>query len=74
MHESLLCPLCPTKEYNFEDSQDHLLQCVSLCNDGDIDTGSKYSDIFSDIPEKYENITVLLQEKLRLHDRLLRNT
>ena len=74
MHESLLCPLCSIKGYNFEDSQEHLLQCMSLCNDKEVDTGSKYSYIFSDIPEKYENITVLLQEKLRLRDRLLRNT
>ena len=74
MHESLLCPLCSIKGYNFEDSQEHLLQCMSLCKDGEVDTGLKYSYIFSDIPEKYENITVLLQEKLRLRDRLLRNT
>ena len=74
MHECLLCPLCSTEGYQFEDSQEHILQCVSLCKDGEIDTGTKYSDIFSDLPEKYENITVLLQQKLKLRDRLLRNT
>ena len=74
MHECLLCPLCSIKGYHFEDSQEHLLQCVSLCKDSEIDTGTNYSDIFSDLPEKYENITVLLQQKLRLRERLLRNT
>ena len=74
MYESLFCPLCSSKGYLLEESQEHLLDCVSLCNNSELDTGTNYSDIFSDIPEKYENITVLLQQKLRLRDKLLRDT
>ena len=74
MYESLFCPLCSSKGYLLEENQKHLLDCVSLSNNSELDTGTNYSDIFSDIPEKYENITVLLQQKLRLRDKLLCDT
>ena len=57
----------------FEDSQEHLLQCKSLCKNGEIiDAGTEYFHIFSEDPSKYEKITILLEQKINLREKLLR--
>ena len=73
MYENVFCSLCSLKGYEYEDSQEHLLQCISLCNSGDIDTGTQYTDIFSETPEKYEKITLILEQKLRLRDKMIKS-
>ena len=73
MHESILCQLCLQNNINSEDTQQHLLDCKTLINYGDISNNTEYSDIFHEEPVKYENITLLLEQKLILRERLLRN-
>ena len=73
MHESILCQLCLQNNINSEDTQQHLLDCTTLINYGDISNNTEYSDIFHEEPVKYENITLLLEQKLTLRERLLRN-
>ena len=73
MHESILCQLCLQNNIHSEDTQQHLLDCITLINDGDISNNAEYSDIFHEEPVKYENITLLLEQKLILRERLLRN-
>ena len=71
MYDNVFCSLCFQPGYESEDSQEHLLQCISLCNSGDIDTGTQYTDIFSETPEKFEKITLILEQKLRLRDKMI---
>ena len=71
MHTNLYCPLCSQGEFLFDDCQEHLLHCKSLSNNSDIDTGTHYQDIFSEKSEKYEKITILLEQKMILRDRIL---
>ena len=73
MHESILCQLCLQNNINSEDTQQHLLDCTTLINNGDISNNTEYSDIFHEEPVKYENITLLLEQKLILRERSLRN-
>ena len=72
MYDNIFCPLCISSGKNVEDSQDHLLKCNILCNDFDIDTGTDYMDIYSEEPRKFEEITVLLEQKYKLRGKLLR--
>ena len=71
MHENVFCPLCFQMGYNHDDSQEHLLQCISLCNSGDIDTGTFYTDIYSESPEKYEKVTLIIEQKLKLREKII---
>ena len=71
MHENVFCPLCFQMGYNYDDSQEHLLQCISLCNTGDIDTGTQYTDIYSESPEKYEKVTLIIEQKLKLREKMI---
>ena len=72
MYESLNCQLCLQSNIVNEDTQEHLLFCTYLSQKGDIDRGTEYSDIYCEEPNRYESITVLLEEKLKLRDKLLR--
>ena len=72
MHNNLLCILCSEKGYAIEESQEHILQCFSLCKNDDIYAGTEYRDIFSNKSEKYENITILFEHKLKIRDKLLK--
>ena len=72
MYENIFCPLCISSGKNFEDSQEHLLKCNILCNDNDLDIGTEYSDIYSEEQSKFKEITVLLEQKYKLRERLLR--
>ena len=71
MHKNLLCILCSQKGYDVEDSQEHILQCISLCKNGEIYAGTNYRDIFSNKSEKYEKITILFEQKIRIREKLL---
>ena len=73
MYESLNCQLCLQSDIENEDNQEHLLICKYLSQQGDIDIGTEYSDIYCEEPARYEKITVLLEQKLKLRDKLLRN-
>ena len=73
MHKNLLCILCSQKGYDVEDSQEHILQCISLCKNGDIYAGTEYRDIFSNKSEKYEKITILFEQKIRIRKKLLKS-
>ena len=73
MYESLLCQLCLQSDIENEDTQEHLILCSYLSQQGDIDIGTKYSDIYSEEPDRYEKITILFEQKLKLRDKLLRN-
>ena len=73
--EVVFCPLCsspplPGNE-QFEDSQEHLLQCVSLSSPTDVaNNDSKYTDIFSENKEKMEYITLLPEQKYKIRQKL----
>ena len=71
MYENLYCPLCSQRGYQHDDCQEHLFHCKSLSNNSDIDTGTFYQDIFSEKSEKYENITFLLEQTMKLRDKIL---
>ena len=71
MHNNLLCLLCSEKGYEIEESQEHIIQCLSLCNDSDIYDGTEYKDIFSS--RKFEKITFLFEHKLKIRDKLLKS-
>ena len=73
MHNNLLCLLCSQKGYIFEESQEHILQCLSLCKTNDIHAGTEYRDIFENKSEKYEKITMLFEQKLKMRDKLLKS-
>ena len=73
MYESLNCQLCLQSDIVKEDTQEHLTICTYLSQPGDIDIGTEYSDIYCEEPDKYERITVLLEQKLKLREKLLRN-
>ena len=73
MYDNIFCPLCISSGENFEDSPDHLLKCKILCNDKDIDTGTEYMNIYSEEPRKFEEITVLLEQKFKLREKIIKN-
>ena len=73
MYDSIHCQLCLLNDSYFDDTQQHLLECISLIEYGDIDNGSIYSDIFHEDPNKYEKVTLLLEHKLKLREKLIRN-
>ena len=73
MYESLNCQLCLQSDIENEDNQKHLLICKYLSQQGDIDTGREYSDIYCEEPDRYEKISVLLEQKLKLREKLLIN-
>ena len=71
MHNNLLCLLCSEKGYEIEESQEHIIQCLSLCNDSDINDGTEYKDNISS--RKFEKITFLFEHKLKIRDKLLKS-
>ena len=73
MYDTIFCLLCEQSGKNIEDSQEHLLQCKSLCKYGEIDTGTEYFHIYSEEPSKYEKITILLEQKINLREKLSRS-
>ena len=72
MYESNYCQLCLQNGEFFEDSQEHLIKCNSLFKDGEIDIGTDYLDIFSEKIEQQEKITIILEEKLKLREQILK--
>ena len=72
MYESKYCQLCLQKGEIFEDSQDHILLCKSLFENGELDTGTDYFDIFSEKIDKQEKITILIEEKLKQREQKLK--
>ena len=73
MYECLNCELCLQSDIAKEDNQEHLLICRYLSQQGDIDNGTDHSDIYSEEQDRYERIVVLLEQKLKLREKLLRN-
>ena len=73
MYETIFCSLCEQSGNKVEDSQEHLLHCRALCNYGDINIGTEYLYIYSEEPSKYEPITIILERKMKLREKLLRN-
>ena len=73
MYETIFCSLCEQSGKKFVDSQEHLLHCRSLCKYGDISIGTEYLYIYSEEPSKYESITILLEQNIKLREKLLRN-
>ena len=47
--------------------------CNSLYVKGEIDTGTVYYDIYSDKIEKQEKITILLEQKLKKREQMLKD-
>ena len=72
MYESIYCQLCLLKRGSFEDSQEHIVLCKSLSEEGEIDTGTDYFDIFSEETNKQEKITILIEEKLKKREQMLK--
>ena len=73
MYETIFCSLCEQSGKKVEDSQEHLLHCRALCKYGDINIGTEYFYIYSEEPSKYEPITIILEQKIKLREKLLRN-
>ena len=72
MYDNIFCPLCLSRGENIEDSQDHLIECKILSNEKDIDTGTEYMNIYSEEPRKFEEITVLLEQKFKQREKLIK--
>ena len=73
MYESVLCQLCVNNGRRLEGSQEHLLICELLSTNNEIDIGIQYSDIYSGQIRKQVSITVLLEQKFKLREKLLKN-
>ena len=72
MYDSKFCQMCLQSGEYFEDSQEHLIKCNYLFKDGEIDTGTQYSDIFSERIDQQERITILIEEKLKLREQIMK--
>ena len=72
MYKSKNCQLCLQNGEIFEDSQEHILVCKQILKDGEIDTGTDYFDIFSEKTDKQERITILIEEKLKKREQILK--
>ena len=73
MYDNIFCPLCISSGENIDDSQDHLLKCKILRNDKEIDIGTEYMNIYSEEPRKFKEITVLLEQKFKLREKIIKN-
>ena len=74
MYDSKYCQLCSPSTQNdesSEDSQEHLLLCPSLsANDEAIKQNTHYTDIFSEDISKQEYVTLILENKFKLRQKL----
>ena len=74
MQYEQFCPLCTSEGKKVLDTQEHLLFCkqlISTCTDI-IESQIKYEDIFSEDLEKQATASIILENRLTMRKKLLK--